>query len=166
MPTTETETRMSQESKTEGCKIVVGVDGTPASIHALSWAAEEASIRGCRLLAVRSWNYPVSTAEIPLYENYELLEEDVVKELEDELASVRKAFPDLEIETFVAQGSASKALFGAAKGAAMLVIGSKGHGGLANLLTGSVASHITHDSPVPVVVVPHLDPHAAGDQTG
>jgi nucleotide-binding universal stress UspA family protein len=51
-------------------------------------------------------------------------------------------------------GNASQALLHEAKGAALLVVGSRGRGGFTGLLLGSVSQQVAHHAPCPVVIVP------------
>ena len=59
----------------------------------------------------------------------------------------------VELESSVVQGPASQALVEAADGADLLVVGSRGHGGFAGLLLGSVGQQVAHHAPCPVVIV-------------
>jgi len=61
--------------------------------------------------------------------------------------------PTVVVETSVAEGSPGRALVEAAKGAELLVVGSRGRGGFAGALFGSVSLHCVSHAPCPVVVV-------------
>ena len=70
----------------------------------------------------------------------------------------REAFPDLEIETRTVEGQAADVLVQAGHGADLLVVGSRGMGGFAELLLGSVSQQCAHHATCPVVIVRHLHP--------
>ena len=59
------------------------------------------------------------------------------------------------VERCVREGSAAAALLEEAKGADVLVVGARGHGGFAGMILGSVATHCTRHAEIPTVVVPH-----------
>ena len=63
--------------------------------------------------------------------------------------------PDLEVVEAVFQGPAGSVLLDAAADADLLVVGSRGHGGFAGLLLGSVSLQCVTHAACPVVVVPH-----------
>jgi nucleotide-binding universal stress UspA family protein len=60
---------------------------------------------------------------------------------------------DVTIEQRVVEGPAATALIEAAKGAELLVVGSRGHGGFTGLLLGSVSDQVANHAPCPVVIV-------------
>lgn len=137
-------------------KIVVGVDGSPGSIAALRWAHAEAGLRGAELEAVSVWQYPMMTT-MPVYGAMPDLT-DLSKRTEEHLLDVLReagigSTPEVPVTISVAEGTAASALTAAAAGAELLVVGSRGHGGFAGLLLGSVSHQCTMHAPCPVVVV-------------
>lgn len=140
--------------------IVVGVDGSPGSRSALEWAAEEARLRNLPLRLVLAWYPPVG-----LYGGVglagldgetirgfgELAEERLARVCEEVAASLE----GLEVERVVVEDVAAHALLDAAADADLLVVGTRGHGGFAGLLLGSVSQQCAHHSPCPIVIVRH-----------
>ena len=59
-----------------------------------------------------------------------------------------------EVEQLLIQGRAALALIGAAQDSSLLVVGSRGRGGFAGLLLGSVSQQVAHEASVPVVIIP------------
>lgn len=135
-----------------GTRVVVGVDGSAASVAATRWAAEEATLLGLPLRAVLAVPAPrdprgqVSGPDAP-----ELQEASAV--LGEVLAGCAVDHPDLAVETAVVQGSAVDALLHHADGAHLLVVGSRGRRALRSVLMGSVSRDVLHHSPCPVTVV-------------
>jgi nucleotide-binding universal stress UspA family protein len=135
--------------------IVVGVDGSQGSAAALRWALREARLRGTKIRVVHAWVYPeVSTyhdaahvLRIPFGEEAAALLDRVVE-------SVSSEAEGLEIEKVVVEGQAAPALVEAAKDASLLVVGSRGLGGFAGLLLGSVSQQCAHHATCPLVIVP------------
>jgi len=137
--------------------IVVGVDGSGHSQRALEWAAREAALRHTSLtvLTVRSvagWGggpvaYP---GDQPATEHArELAQAEADKALE--AIGVRQP---ATVTVRAVNGLPAQELLSAAEGADLLVIGSRGSGGFARLLLGSVSSQVTHHASCPVVVIP------------
>jgi nucleotide-binding universal stress UspA family protein len=135
--------------------IVVGVDGSPASLAALEWAARQAELTHNPLLAITAWEYPRSYGfPIPLSDDFNPAEE-AAKVLEDALESVRRDHPSVAIKTLVVEGASARVLIDASKDAELLVVGSRGHGELAGMLLGSVSEQCATHAHCPVVVVRH-----------
>jgi nucleotide-binding universal stress UspA family protein len=141
-------------------KVVVGVDGSPGSDAALLWAADEASRRDESLLVVHAWTLPVVDATpfgAPTVD-LTLIEDSARKVLSDALDAARAAVPDLQVEGRTVRRSPATALLDAVGSDDLLVVGSRGRGGFAGLLLGSVSSQVAHHAHCPVVVVPAPGP--------
>jgi nucleotide-binding universal stress UspA family protein len=136
-------------------RIVVGVDGSEASIDALKWAAAQAELVGGRLEAVMTWELPTTYGWAAPYPEGFDPETDTRHMLEDTVTSVLADHPGLEVHTQVIEGHPAPVLIDVAKGAQLLVVGSRGHGAFAGMLLGSVSDHCVSHSPCPVVVVRH-----------
>jgi nucleotide-binding universal stress UspA family protein len=136
-------------------RIVVGVDGSSTARQAFRWAAEEAAFRKAELDLVFVWAYPesqlVDLTELPTQQELEAAALQTVEEtLEDaDLADD----PDLVVNPIVTQGDVKDILLEVADGADMLVVGSRGMGGVKGLLLGSVSLHCVTHAACPVVVV-------------
>ncbi len=132
--------------------IVVGVDGSVDGKRALAWALDEAEHHGMTLLLVNSVDLGISAAD-PYSGGYvlEQLQEAGRAALEEAegIAAARGVETERRLET----GSPAYALVDASKGAALLVVGNRGHGGFRGLLLGSVSAACVHHAHCPVVVV-------------
>jgi nucleotide-binding universal stress UspA family protein len=142
---------MTTQSTEHQRRIIVAVDGSPASNEALAWAARQASLTGAVLEAVTAWHYPIGfgeyayVAETDWPADARAIQQTAVKEVlgDDAGPLVRR----------VAQGHPVPVLLAAAEGADLLVMGSRGHGGFTGLLLGSVSEHVVGHAPCAVVVV-------------
>lgn len=144
-------------NSTDTGTIVVGVDGSDHAERALAWAVEEAKLRGARIRLVTAWHVPVAAYGAPgflptvtpsLEESTRTVAEEVVAAAQERAGSA-----GVEAETSVRQGQAADALLEEAAGADLLVVGSRGHGGFAGLLLGSVSAQCAHHAPCPLVIV-------------
>jgi nucleotide-binding universal stress UspA family protein len=138
-------------------RVVVGVDGSEPSVKALHWALDEARRRGAALTAVHVWTPPFIGPELVPSGAYDTDENDRRgrEVLETALAAADTSGLAAPVEPVVVSGGASTTLVDAAEGADLLVVGSRGHGGFAGLLLGSVSHHAVHHATCPVVVIPH-----------
>ena len=134
--------------------IVVGIDGSENSEKALLWALDEAGFRGARVRAVLTWTYlgQAGSKLGPL-----TTEEDAQKLLVEIIERVGGERASLVDAVTVNDLPASGLLDQAATDAALLVVGSRGIGGVRGLVLGSVSRTVVERSPVPVVVVHHHD---------
>lgn len=129
--------------------IVVGVDGSDASIEALRWAATYAANVGGHLRAVKTWHYPWALQKVP-----NQIDESFEKQTESELEQVvKEANVGVEVECHVADGHASLVLVDESAKADLLVVGSRGHSAFGGLMLGSVSLHCVTHAACPVVVI-------------
>ena len=148
-------------------KIVVGIDGSQPAQRGLEWAVTEASVRGARLVVVHAWQPPAAvmspygaTLADPVS-----LADTAQAILADSVASVDMTSLAVEPELRLVQGPAAPALIDAARGGALLVVGSRGRGGFTGLLLGSVSQQIAQHATVPVVIVPPRTAHSGAEET-
>ena len=144
-------------------RVVVGVDGSPGSREALAWAAEEARLRGATLEVVTAWSYldqlPEDGGAEPGFRP-DFGEDDAGRILDEALAETVADTGDLDLVKNVVCELPARALLDAAEGADLVVVGARGHGGVRELLLGSVSQEVVHHAPCPVVVVRR---HGDGD---
>lgn len=138
--------------------IVVGVDGSEGSRQAFRFALAEARLRQASLKAVLAWALPFSggatTGMLPsLLADFQT---EAERSLDDAILEAGGA-EDVVLEKVVVEGAAGHALIEAAKGAELIVVGSRGRGGFKGLLLGSVSQQCAHHAPCPVVIVPHQE---------
>jgi nucleotide-binding universal stress UspA family protein len=132
--------------------ILVGVDGSDASVEALRKAQELAGPLSARIVALACWDVP------PVYDGYVAMGIDDFDVRAGEILqdAVIKAFggskPD-NLETRLVQGHPRRVLIDESRGADMLVLGRRGHGGFGGLLLGSVSSALVAHAHCPVLVV-------------
>lgn len=130
--------------------IVVGVDGSPSSLRALRRAVELGTALGHPVEAITTWAWPLTGIEfIPADWRPELDAETILAE------AVAETFPEGRpegLEARIEQGSAARVLIEASRGAHLIVVGSRGHGGFAGLLLGSVSSAVVTHARCPVLV--------------
>jgi nucleotide-binding universal stress UspA family protein len=136
-------------------KIVVGVDGSDSSVQALRLAARLAPALDARIHAVACWNFPQMYAGyVP--PDFDAFEAAATKTLTE---AIGKAFgPDApaNMSQELVRGPAPAKLVEAAAGAAMLVVGRRGHGGIMGMHLGSVSSACVSHAACPVLVI-HSD---------
>jgi nucleotide-binding universal stress UspA family protein len=135
--------------------IVVGVDGSPGAREALRFALEEARLRGSRVTAVFAWSLPMAV-DAPGGLIPELIadfEAEASRELEAAMAEAGD-LGDVPVEQIVVEGAPARRLIEAAQHAELLVVGSRGRGGFAGLVLGSVSQQCAHHAPCPVAIVP------------
>ena len=143
-------------------RVIVGIDGSPASDSALAFAFEEASRHGWSLTAVHAWDAPaydllvVPNAPVPV--PLSDVADDEIRLAAEALAGFEADYPDVEVEQRLIRSAAVDALLEAAHGAALLVVGTRGHGQVVGALLGSVSNGVLHKATMPVAVVPYRAP--------
>ncbi|MEU8215027.1 universal stress protein [Micromonospora taraxaci] len=124
--------------------VAVGVDGSDASLVALGFAAERAAQRQVPLRVLHAWTPgPGGAAGVP----------DERASVEAALEPWRRTFPELDITVDLVGGSPASMLIEASRDARLVVVGSRGRGGLAGMLLGSVSQQLIQHSHCPVAVV-------------
>jgi nucleotide-binding universal stress UspA family protein len=138
-------------------RIVVGVDGSEPSEHALRWAQFVAQAAGSDLEVVAAWEPFTSFGW--LGPGWETVPNDwsPVENAEEILSTtIDKVFGDdrpVGMRLTVREGNAAKVLLEVSKGARMLIVGSRGHGGFTGLLLGSVSAACAEHATCPVLVL-------------
>jgi nucleotide-binding universal stress UspA family protein len=138
--------------------IVVGVDGSE-SVDALQWAAAQAKLAHASLEVITAWEWPTYWGREPEGPPGWEPEEQARKMLSEVVESVLGPHHSLEVRHVVVEGHPAPVLIAAAEHADLLVVGSHGHGGFADMLLGSVSMHCVIQARCPVVVV---HPRSAG----
>ncbi|WP_035852355.1 universal stress protein [Kitasatospora azatica] len=148
-------------------RIVVGVDGSPAAAAALRWALDQAAATGApQVEAVCAWELPgyyaLAGGMLPPPAEGLDPEQLAAKVLREAVTEVTGGQSGVEITELVLPGPAAAGLLDRAAGAELLVVGSRGLGGFAGVLLGSVSRHVVEHAPCPVVVVraARADQHA------
>lgn len=137
-------------------KIVVGVDGSEGSCHALAWAIRQAAARGTAVRPVIVWQRSFDYGSKQYWPADEKTAETAGKRLQAAIAKV--ADPHVTIDPAVLEGDPVQVLCAQSAGADLLVVGRRGDGsGLAGLVLGSVSAKCAHHSHCPVVIVPAAD---------
>jgi nucleotide-binding universal stress UspA family protein len=131
-------------------EVVVGVDGSACAKVALRWAEDYATRLGSSLTLVTAWHWPMSYGVPVTYEGFDP-EESARKVVEAAKADVQ--LPLDRVRTVIAQGQPGDVLLDNSNGAAALVVGTRGHGGLTGALLGSTSNYCVHHASCPVVVV-------------
>lgn len=136
----------------EGRRIVVGVDGSSPSERALEWAAAEAARSGAVVHVVSAWTFPMAIgyAFTTTVHDVHQAAQDVVDRA---VARVAEFAPGVAVSGETTEQLPGPALVAAAKGAELLVVGSRGLGGFEGLLMGSVGAYCTRHADCSVVVV-------------
>ena len=146
---------MPGQQHSEGQLIVAGVDGSASSLAALRRAVRQAELTGATVDAVIAWQYPASAvgfgwSAVSDDSDYEELAAKTVAEAINQAVDPGT---DVRVRPVVVHGYPAQVLIEYAVDAGLLVVGSRGHGGFAGALLGSVSQHCTHHAPCPVVVI-------------
>lgn len=169
----------------ERTTVAVGYDGSEAAQAAVRWAAEYAASGGYRLRVVHAWVWPIFTkklgpvkgvegsglrhgAEVVLAEGVELARQAVAeahrRSPRGPAATTEAAEPDSGVEGVVETGLPAAVLRDAASDARLLVVSSRGLGGVLGHVAGSICLDLAGSSPCPLMVIhrPRLAGQAAG----
>jgi nucleotide-binding universal stress UspA family protein len=133
--------------------IVVGVDGSDSSKTALAWAAEQARLTGTPVVAIATWDWPTSYGGMISWPESVDFEKDAREMLNRTVDQVLGAERRDEVIQRIIHGHAAPVLEDASHGAALLVVGCRGHGEFAGILLGSVSEFLTTHAHCPIVIV-------------
>lgn len=139
--------------------IIVGIDGSAHSLKALEWAITEAAIRHAPLTVLTVHQavagYFATPVQYPGDQDLtDQAREVAQKETDDILGKAGEGSRPPSVTVRAVNGLPAEELLRASAGADMLVVGSRGAGGFARLLLGSVSTQVTHHAHCPVVVIP------------
>jgi nucleotide-binding universal stress UspA family protein len=134
-------------------RIVVGVDGSDSSKAALRWAIRQAKLTGGSVDAVTAWHYPSTYGWAPIADGAVDIEGEAKKALTEALNEVSGLDPEVSVRPQVIEGHPAEVLLRAARGADLLVVGSRGHGGFTSALLGSVSQNCVLHAHCPVLVL-------------
>jgi len=139
------------DERVDDDRVVVGVDGSAASIAALRYAARIADAFDAPLEAVTTWTYP------PFMDAYTIAgwsaEDDAERLLDDAIVEAFASNPPQRLLRNVLAGPAAATLVDVSRRAGMLVLGNRGHGGFVGLLLGSVSAACAAHAKCPVLIV-------------
>ena len=136
--------------------IVVGVDGSPGSRTALTWAAAEAADHGADLVVLNVWEHTLMPPAGSVSVSERFVPDPSQRTAEDLLSVIKETLgdePPVLVQPRVKQGRPAKVLIEESTSADLLVVGKRGHGGFAGLVLGSVSQHVAAYAECPVTVV-------------
>ncbi len=143
---------MSEKLKATDNRIVVGVDGSWHSQHALRWAAFLARPLGAQLQIVTAWEYPATYQRAAMVSGWNP-SQATTQMIDETISTAFAGKPPTGLKREVCEGSAAEVLLKASEEATLLVVGSRGHGGFTGLLLGSVSASVAEHAPCPVLII-------------
>jgi len=132
-------------------RFVVGIDGSEQSQEALRWALRQARLTGASVDMVAVWRYPVTYSLAVMGEDLGL-EAEARKMLAEVLSQAGEDAAGVEVRELVGEGPPAQVLLDSARGADLLIVGSRGRGGFASAVLGSVSLACVLHAPCPVLV--------------
>ncbi|MEV6113132.1 universal stress protein [Streptomyces sp. NPDC052109] len=136
-------------------RVVVGVDGSSSSYEALRWAVRYAGLVGGTVEAIAVWELPGLHGWSAPAVDTDVDADEARQRMRKELTEVLGAGAADTVRSHVVHGNTVDVLLRAAEGAEVLVVGSRGRGGFAAALLGSVSQHVSQHASCPVVIVRH-----------
>ena len=134
--------------------IVVGVDGSEASVEALRWAVRHARTTHARLEVIGAWETPWAMMVAPTKTDEDYFREARAR-LEPAIARGLEGSEDVQSTVRIVEWYPGPALVQAAAGADLLVVGSHRYGVMEGVHLGSVASYCAHHASCPVLIHRH-----------
>ncbi|MBI2700648.1 MAG: universal stress protein [Mycobacterium sp.] len=130
--------------------VLVGIDGSPASELATAIAFDEASRRGVDLRAVHAWS-DVEVLDVGGLD-WPALQVESEQVLAERLAGWQERYPDVRVQRVVVCDRPARELVNQSTSAQLVVLGSRGRGGIAKMLLGSVSNAVVHSVHTPIIV--------------
>jgi nucleotide-binding universal stress UspA family protein len=131
--------------------VLLGIDGSPASENATAFAFDEASRRGVDLVALHAWS------DVPVFHlpgaDWHDHEQDAHEILGERLAGWQERYPDVVVHRRVVGDKPALALIDECAHAQLVVVGSRGRGGISSMLLGSVSAAVAESAMIPVAVI-------------
>lgn len=131
--------------------VLLGIDGSPASEAATAFALDEASRLGVQLVALHAWSdvgvFPV------LGMDWRERESQGQEVLAERLAGWQERYPDVRVQRLLFCDQPARWLLEESEWSQLVVVGSRGRGGFAGMLLGSVSSAVAQSAKIPVIVV-------------
>jgi len=130
--------------------VLVGIDGSSASELATAIAFDEASRRNVGLIAVHAWS-DVDVSEWPGID-WPVTQSMAEEVLAERLAGWQEQYPDVQVSRTVVRDQPARQLVQRSEEAQLVVVGSRGRGGFAGMLVGSVGESVAQMARMPVIV--------------
>ncbi|MBT2420167.1 universal stress protein [Streptomyces sp. ISL-22] len=136
--------------------VVVGLDGSPASMTAAWWAAHEAADQRLPVELLYSWT--TQPLDVPVRQEADIRQRHGRDVLRRTAAELLRRRGELRLTTELVSAPAAQALLERGAKASMLVLGSRGYGSVASFLLGSISLHVLGLAPCPAIAVRAGDP--------
>ncbi|MBE6482692.1 MAG: universal stress protein [Actinomyces ruminicola] len=136
--------------------VLVGVDGSPESLEAVDWAVDRAACNGWRVHILCAYSLPSFTTA-SLDGGYAALDDSAVRAGAEAVvneAVARAQGRGVTVTSSLETGDPAGVLVDLSADAALAVVGTRGGGGFADRLLGTVSSALPAHSRCPAVVVP------------
>lgn len=143
-----------EPSQTASMPVVVGVDLPSTSEAAIEFAMEAAAARSAPVVAVHAWSGQMLLPGMAtIMSDWNLIETEERRVLSEQMAGWAEKFPGVPVEAIVSRDGPAHSLLAQADRAQLIVVGSRGRGGFAGIVLGSVSNALLHRAPCPVAVV-------------
>lgn len=150
--------------------VVVGHDGSADSDRALELAFDYAVTVNRGLAVIRCWTIDRMPQGLLWHDGHVIsfteASETIREQLIADVADISGRYPEVDVTFFGLLGDPGDTLVQVSQDAALLVVGSRGRGGFASLLVGSVSAHCAHRATCPTLIVPHPRRGAENPQGG
>lgn len=147
---------LSDESTLAG-QVVVGVDGSDSCTGAIAFAFDRASRLGLGLVALGCWWWQESGPFMAAADDFgwdSAIRDRELRLVSEHLAGWSERYPDVDVHTILVHGNPVDVLIEEADRSELLVLGTRGRGGFAGLMLGSVSLRVLSAARRPVAVVP------------